>query len=540
MELSSSKMTVRQIIELKRSNMLHVNAEYQRGAVWKEAQQKRLIDSIMRSYPLPLIYFHYKVNEIAGMRNERLEIIDGQQRIDAIYRFGEGAFKLFDPIEDERQARFPNFLKNKPCPWAKANFLGLSPDLREKFLHTELLVVKVTTNDEDEARDLFIRLQSGLPLNAQEKRDAWPGGFTDLVLKLAGKREIVRYPGHDFFRRIIKNNSVDRGEVRQLCAQICMLVFERGSSGALVDLRTQDVDDYYYQHLDFDINDPRVERLTKVLNLTAETFLGAGLKLKGHEAIHIVLLIDSLMDDYTRGWQSQFLDAYSKFKTQAAVDKKNRSGEYWFEYGVLTQAQSAEARSIQRRHNFFVKKMFEHLKPVLRDPNRTFGGVEREIIYFQNNRLCATCSAAINWNDLDIHHVQEHQNGGQTSLDNAAPVHRHCHPRGEAAVAEFERKWRERPRTTGDQLLRELSSQSLNVEETESGGQAEALPRPGRTLSPNPQEWLSGIPELQSISDLTSWQRICDYLGIEVGRNSARRVLAKWLRENRPEWPAVP
>lgn len=162
MELSSSKKTVREIIELKRNNMLPVNAEYQRGAVWNEAQQKRLIDSIMRSYPLPLIYLHHKVNEIAGMRNERLEIIDGQQRIDAIYRFGEDAFKLFDPIKDEKQARFPNFLKNKPCPWARANFLSLSPDLREKFLNTELLVVMVTTNDEDEARDLFIRLQSGL------------------------------------------------------------------------------------------------------------------------------------------------------------------------------------------------------------------------------------------------------------------------------------------------------------------------------------------------------------------------------------------
>ena len=226
----------------------------------------------MRSYPLPLIYLHHKVNEIAGMRNERLEIIDGQQRINSICRFAEGAFKLFDPIKDDKQARFPNFLKNKPCPWAKADFLGLSPDLREEFLNTELLVVLVTTSDEDEARDLFIRLQSGLPLNAQEKRDAWPGGFTDLVLKLAGKKEIVRYPGHDFFRRIVKNNSVDRGEVRQLCAQICMLAFERASSGSLVDLRTQDVDDYYYQHLDFDINDPRVLRLTKVLDLAAELF----------------------------------------------------------------------------------------------------------------------------------------------------------------------------------------------------------------------------------------------------------------------------
>ncbi|HEY5748183.1 MAG TPA: hypothetical protein VIU12_19060, partial [Chryseolinea sp.] len=41
-----------------------------------------------------------------------------------------------------------------------------------------------------EVRDLFIRLQAGTPLTAQEKRDAWPGDFTNFVIQHAGK------PGH--------------------------------------------------------------------------------------------------------------------------------------------------------------------------------------------------------------------------------------------------------------------------------------------------------------------------------------------------------
>ncbi len=50
--------------------MLTVNPEYQRGAVWKDPQQKKLIDSIFRSYPLPLIYLHHKKKMVAGMQHQ--------------------------------------------------------------------------------------------------------------------------------------------------------------------------------------------------------------------------------------------------------------------------------------------------------------------------------------------------------------------------------------------------------------------------------------------------------------------------------------
>ena len=111
MELSSEKIKIKDLLELKRNNMISVNPEYQRGAVWNEAQQKKLIDSVLRSYPLPLIYLHHKKKTVAGMQREDLEIIDGQQRINSLYKFSENNFKLFDPIKDDKKARFPDFIK---------------------------------------------------------------------------------------------------------------------------------------------------------------------------------------------------------------------------------------------------------------------------------------------------------------------------------------------------------------------------------------------------------------------------------------------
>ena len=442
MELKSEKLTVRDILELKKNSMLIVNPEYQRAAVWSENQQKKLIDSVMRGYPLPLIYLHHKKKIVAGMQSEGLEIIDGQQRINALYNFGEGALKLFDPIKDDKVARFPAFIKATDCAWARCDFLGLPHELKSRFLNTEIFIVKVTTDVEDEARDLFIRLQSGLPLNAQEKRDAWPGGFTELVLKFGGKQEIARFPGHDFFRHIVKPNSRDRGEVRQLCAQICMLFFEEAAQGNWIDIGTQPVDEYYYQNLGFDITSPRVARFSQVLNLAVQLFAGQKTpKLKGYEAIHIVLLIDSLLDDYSKDWQTNFIRAYDSFKLKAAHAKKEGSGAYWFEFGSLTQTQSASARAIQRRHAFFVKEMLSELRPILLDKTRIFGELERELIYYNGEKKCAVCSEVIRWPDLEIHHLEEHHVGGPTTIENAVPVHKDCHPRSRQEAIEFNARW---------------------------------------------------------------------------------------------------
>ena len=94
MNISFETISVEDLLQLKANNMLTVNAEYQRGAVWGKSQQKRLIDSVMRGYPLPLIYLHHLKRNVAGMQREDLEIIDGQQRIDALTNFAHGTFKL--------------------------------------------------------------------------------------------------------------------------------------------------------------------------------------------------------------------------------------------------------------------------------------------------------------------------------------------------------------------------------------------------------------------------------------------------------------
>ena len=81
------------------------------------------IDSIFRSYSIPVFNFHKIEGTVGNMTNAFYEIVDGQQRIDAIYSYSEGGFALPDPA-NESGFGFPNFVKDAPCPWGGKRFLN--------------------------------------------------------------------------------------------------------------------------------------------------------------------------------------------------------------------------------------------------------------------------------------------------------------------------------------------------------------------------------------------------------------------------------
>jgi len=94
MQYDLDNKTVSDLLELRSADMLYANREYQRGAVWSTAQKKMLVDSVLRGYAIPLIYLHHISKQVAGHRLDKFEVIDGQQRINALYEYREGSFKL--------------------------------------------------------------------------------------------------------------------------------------------------------------------------------------------------------------------------------------------------------------------------------------------------------------------------------------------------------------------------------------------------------------------------------------------------------------
>lgn len=69
---------------LKRRSQIDLTPAYQRGPAWTSAQKSLLIDSIFRGLEIPLIF-------LAGSTapSTRRDVIDGQQRLRAIYEFAD-------------------------------------------------------------------------------------------------------------------------------------------------------------------------------------------------------------------------------------------------------------------------------------------------------------------------------------------------------------------------------------------------------------------------------------------------------------------
>jgi hypothetical protein len=61
-----------------------------------------------------------------------------------------------------------------------------------------------------------------------------------------------------------------------------------------------------------------------------------------------------------------------------------------------------------------------------------------------------------------------------------------------------------------------------------------------KTPSPSARKWVDSVPELQNKKALGSWREICNFLKIDVGRDSARRALKSWVKAHKPDWPSVP
>ena len=136
---------------------LTIQPEYQRNYIYADGKRDvAVIHSLLKSYPLGLIYFN-KVSE------DVLEVLDGQQRITSIGRFVTNRFAIRDENGMEQY------------------FGGLAENKQELILNAMLLVYECE-GTETEIKEWFRTINiSGVPLNEQELLNAvYSGPFVTL------------------------------------------------------------------------------------------------------------------------------------------------------------------------------------------------------------------------------------------------------------------------------------------------------------------------------------------------------------------------
>ena len=136
---------------------LTIQPEYQRNYIYADGKRDvAVIESILKGYPLGLIYFN-KVSE------DKLEVLDGQQRITSFGRFVSNKFAIKDENGMEQY------------------FGGIAADKQAKILQTNLLIYECE-GTESEIKEWFRTINiAGIPLNNQELLNAvYSGPFVTL------------------------------------------------------------------------------------------------------------------------------------------------------------------------------------------------------------------------------------------------------------------------------------------------------------------------------------------------------------------------
>jgi hypothetical protein len=142
--------------------------DWQREEVWSVEKKQALIDTVLKGWRLPKFYFVKTSND-----PEEFEVVDGQQRLNAIFEF------------------FNNDLSLSPqtrADYGSEYYKDLSDEVSDRFDDFEIDYDEIQDATDEELKDFFQRLQSGLPLNSSEKLNAIHSKLRDFVKELSKHR----------------------------------------------------------------------------------------------------------------------------------------------------------------------------------------------------------------------------------------------------------------------------------------------------------------------------------------------------------------
>jgi hypothetical protein len=181
-ELDSSPRSIQSLYALFAEGKLWVNRRYQRKLVWTLEEKQKLVESVLRKYPIPAIL-------LAERDTGDYEVIDGLQRLHSLMSFIETAF----PTERGRAfdvAQFPTANTR-----AAAEVFTISEDHPDKltalevgtYLDYSMAITVMRGATDDEIDEVFSRINTyGHQLSDQERRQAGvQNGFSTLVRELA-------------------------------------------------------------------------------------------------------------------------------------------------------------------------------------------------------------------------------------------------------------------------------------------------------------------------------------------------------------------
>jgi hypothetical protein len=400
--------TVDDLIKLNQKKKLFINKEYQRSEVWKKPKKQLLIDSLLNDYDIGSIILRQKDN--------RWEILDGQQRLKTIFDFINGSFPLPDEAEDGMGGKYWKQL-GKNVQWGQ-------------LMVRKVYTTKIYSLDDETTSRIFLRVQEGMPLNAAEKLNAMRGKIRNTIMTLSE---------HPFLKQT--SLSQFRFAFRYLCAQIILQEIDNGilnhnfKDAKFVQLKKMYED--YRDTLPSNIQ----TRFTSIMNFMLK---GLGNKAKTirqkSDLLSIYALASYIFQNYSTKDKEETLGNFVVEFLSNVESSNIADREGYYDYWVARTSTPDSKKQIEKRFQIILEKFLTYNPNMkLKDKKRDFDWGQKLAIYAialkkarmhrKKEAVCKICGKSTPFSKGEPDHIKSHNRSGPTTVENGQWTCRTCNRR---------------------------------------------------------------------------------------------------------------
>jgi hypothetical protein len=280
----------------------------------------------------------------------------------------------------------------------------------------ELSIVLIEDTNPVEVRDLFKRLQDGVTLNPQERRNAMLGDMRDFIAELA--KDHVVFP-----RTNISNKRYEHDDV----AAVCMaLEIAKGPA----EVKANELTQMYTTHAQFNENGQIAKRINKVLNYLSRVLEDQPPEMSIKWGfVDLYLLVSNLIGSYKitkrENDLTQFFIGFENERRTAPdfselnPDKVTVWDTELYAYIDAFKSGAGTRTNVTLRSNIYLRKFLQNFPDLIpKDNRRDFSDNQRIIIWREAAGKCKICSKEITIDEMHADHIIAHNNGGKTTVEN--------------------------------------------------------------------------------------------------------------------------
>lgn len=351
------------------SNKLDIRPIYQRNFRYNEKQQKAVIHTILKGFPLGIMYWCKNKSQNG---TEHYEVLDGQQRTISICEF------------------CTNDNYSIPIDGKETYFSNLSKADQDKILNYELMIF-VCEGSDSERLEWFKTINiAGAVLTSQELRNAnYAGSWLACARPLFSKKNGFAYNlGSKFIQGDVDKQEILETAIEWIAEYGTHYVDEDGEN---INISYSGIDNYMACHQ----NDPNCDELklhfSKVIEWVNTKFPKYRKEMKRVNWGHLYALYGN------RNLDASKLEIEIQ-KLMADDDVTKKSGVY--EY-ILSK-----------------NEKFLNI--------RQFTETQKRTVYEKQKGICAICGKHFEFEEMEGDHIIPWSKGGHTTLDNCQMCCKHC------------------------------------------------------------------------------------------------------------------